>query len=73
MYAFVPNASHRKAKNGTKRAVSACRERLDTLAKVEKGWDIFRILIRRRTLYGRVKILKKQEIPRVLSMSPLDF
>ena len=46
---------------------------IDTLAEVEKGWDIFRILIRRRTLYGRVKILKKQVIPRVLSMSPLEF
>jgi len=39
---------------------------IDTLAEVEKGRYIFIILIRRRTLYGRVKILKKQVIPRAL-------
>ena len=37
---------------------------IDTLAEVEKGRYIFRILIRRRTLYVRVKILKKVSNPK---------
>ena len=46
---------------------------IDTLSGFEKGRYILRTSIRRRTLYDRVEVLKKQVITRDFRYFPRDY